>query len=62
MRKLRNRLDHFIARHMSRRLAYWVGITIGAYATTGEYGNTIVPDLRMTDALKRWHDDHELGG
>lgn len=39
-----------------RRLAYWCAIRIGAHATTGEYGHTIVPELTFMDALKRWEE------
>jgi hypothetical protein len=41
---------------MPKQLAYWATIRLGAHATTGVYGNQIVPDLYFMDALKRWED------
>ena len=32
----------------------WCYIRVGAHATTGQYGNTVVTDLTMMEALKRW--------
>jgi len=39
---------------LPRPLVYWCGIRLGAFATQGQYGNTIVPELSFMDALKRW--------
>lgn len=39
---------------LPKSIAYWSAIRVGAHATTGEYGNTIVPELAYMDALKRW--------
>lgn len=60
MKKTRNRLSHFVARHLPDRVKYWATITVGAYATTGKYGNTVTPELRLTDALQRFQIDKDL--
>lgn len=39
---------------LPRNLVYWCSIRLIAFATQGEYGNTIVPELNAMDALKRW--------
>ena len=39
---------------LPRNLVMWCAVRVGAYATTGEYGHTIVPELSFMDALKRW--------
>jgi len=39
---------------MPRKLAYWCAIRVGAHATTGKYGDTVVPGLSMMDMFKRW--------
>lgn len=57
MKKLKNRTSHFIARHLPNRVKYWTVISVGAWATTGTYGNTVTPELRLTDALERFHRD-----
>ena len=43
-----------IAFLMPRRLVYFCAIRLVAYATQGEYGDTVVPDLPVMDALDRW--------
>lgn len=42
---------------LPRRIVYWAYIRVAAHATTGVYGNTVVPELTMMDALKRWDED-----
>lgn len=37
-----------------RRLAYWCAIRVVASATTGRYGDTVVPELKAMDAIQRW--------
>ena len=44
----------WIAFHLPKCLVYWATIRLIAYATTGKYGNTVVPELTAMDALKRW--------
>lgn len=43
-----------IAWLLPKRVVMWAYVRVGAHATTGEYGNTVVPELSMMDALKRW--------
>lgn len=44
----------WIAWRLPKTLVMWTAIRLGAYATQGEYGSTVVPDLTFMDALKRW--------
>ena len=46
----------WVAWRLPRRLVMWCYIRVGAHATTGQYENTVVPELSMMDALKRWDD------
>lgn len=46
----------WIARHLPHNLVYAAGIVILAHGTTGQYGNTIVPELTMGEAMTRWGD------
>jgi hypothetical protein len=50
----------WIAWCLPQELIKWCYIRVGAHATTGEYGNTVVPELTMMDALERW--DHNRKG
>jgi len=43
-----------IAFWMPKRLVYLCAIRLAAYATQGEYGDTVVPELTAMDALNRW--------
>ena len=49
-----NRIFMFVAFHLPRKLVYWCAVRVGAYGTTGEYSNTLVPNLTMMEALSRW--------
>lgn len=44
----------WVAWHLPRRLVMWCYVRVGAHATTGQYSATVVPDLPMMEALKRW--------
>jgi hypothetical protein len=46
----------FVAWKLPRTLAMWAAVRVIAHATTGPYGDTVVPDLSAMDALKRWDD------
>lgn len=43
-----------IAWRLPRSIAYWAAIRVMAHATTGKHGNTLVPELRATEAIERW--------
>lgn len=49
-----------LSRILPKRLVYWCYLRIGAYATMGKYGQTVVPELTMMDALNRFSRD-EMG-
>ena len=44
----------WIAWRLPKKLVMWCGYRIGAFATQGRYGDTIVPELGFMDAMKRW--------
>ena len=39
---------------LPHKLVMWATIRLAAHATQGKYGTTIVPELSMMDAIKRW--------
>jgi len=43
-----------IAWLLPKKLVMWCGYRIGAFATTGKYEETIVPELTFMDAMERW--------
>lgn len=45
-----------IAWWLPKKLVMWCYVRVGAYATTGIYGDTLVPEITMMEALKRWDD------
>jgi hypothetical protein len=49
-----DKIFQYIARHLSKRLVYFCTIRLIAHATTGKFGNQVVPDLTAMDALSRW--------
>lgn len=54
-----DRLARKAAWLLPRRVVEWAYIRVGAHATTGPFEDTVVPDLGMMDALKRWDIPHE---
>lgn len=44
----------WVAWRLPKALVMWCALRVIAYATQGQYGNTVVPDLTAMDALKRW--------
>lgn len=52
--KLGDRLLRKVVWRLPRRLVMWSYVRVVAHATTGQYGNTVVPELTAMDALKRW--------
>lgn len=43
---------------LPEKIVYWSAIRVMANATTGQYSNQIVPDLKAMDALERWNKTH----
>lgn len=52
--KQRDRAAIAIAWVMPKWLVKWCAIRVFAHATTGEYSNQVVPELRFDTALDRW--------
>jgi hypothetical protein len=48
------RIVTWIAWHLPHGIVKWCYVRVVAHATTGQYSDTILPDLTVTDALKRW--------
>ena len=53
-----DKLPMWIAFKLPQRLVMWCAIRVGGHATTGKYGNQVVPELYFVDALERWDHDH----
>jgi len=49
------RIYIWLAWHMPRRLVYWCAIRLAARATQPPYEKQEVPELKVMDALNRWH-------
>lgn len=44
----------FIAYRLPDWVLYWAAIKMGAWATSGQYSTTIVPELTVMAMLDRW--------
>ena len=42
---------------LPRKLVYFCFMKVMAHATTGKYGDTVVPELSGMDAIQRYSDD-----
>ena len=49
----------WLTRKIPRKFLYWIAVRIGAVVTTGEYSDTIVPELTFMEALRRIEAKHE---
>ncbi len=54
MEKLKEKFMLKLVWLLPKNLVYWCAIRLIANATTGKYGNQIVPELSAIEALKRW--------
>lgn len=52
--KLKERIITAVVWALPKKIIYWSAIRLMAHATTGEHGNTVVPELTGLTALKRW--------
>ena len=51
---MKDKIQMWIAWRLPKWLVKWAAVRLIAHATAGEYSTTIVPELRVMDALKRW--------
>jgi hypothetical protein len=49
-----------ISHLIPKKIIYFSFMHVMAYATTGKYGNTVVPEITGMDAIKRYGDDNDL--
>lgn len=57
-RKYREKLTRKIVWLLPRSIIMWAFIRVVGHATTGKWGNQIVPELKAMDALKRWDENN----
>lgn len=51
---------YWLIEKMPKELKLLTAIDIIAYATTGQYSNTVVRELTAMEAIKRFRNDHKL--
>ena len=51
---------YWFVRLLPKKLLYFCFMKVMAHATTGEYGDTVVPELTGMDAIKRYADDFDI--
>lgn len=56
---MKNRLAQWLAARLPKRVVYYATIRAGAFATTGPYGDTLVPDVTFMEVLSRYHREVE---
>ena len=55
-----NKFYQWLCKKLPKKLIYFATIQLFSKTTTGKYGDTIVPELTLTDALKRYSDDNNI--
>lgn len=58
--RTKDKIAHWVARHLPKRIVMWAFIVVTSHATTGEYDKTIVPNLSAMEALDRYSRDFKL--
>ena len=48
---------YWLVKKLPKKIIYFCFMHVMAYATTGKYSSTIVPELTGMDAIKRYGDD-----
>ena len=51
---IKDKICEWIAYRLPKRVVYFCAIRLGAYATTGKFSKTIVPEVTFMTALERW--------
>ena len=51
---------YWVVRLLPVKLVYFCFMHVMAHATTGKYGNTVVPELSGMVAVKRYADDKHI--
>ncbi len=54
VRRVEENIPRRIANMLPKRVVYFAAIRLIAYATTGKYGSTVVPELGAMDAVGRY--------
>ena len=49
-----DKLLRWVAYRLPKRLVEWSTIRLIAHATSGQFSNTVVPELTAMEALIRW--------
>jgi len=55
-----NKLTQWLSFKLPKRLVYFAAMRLIAHATSGKYGNQIVPELKAMDAMGTWEADFKL--
>ena len=56
----REAVSRWIAWHLPQEVVTWAAVRVGAHATTGKYGSTLVPEMTFMDALGRWINEDRI--
>ena len=51
---MKEKIVSWIAWHLPSSVAMWCFVRVSAFATMGEYGNTVLGELSVIEALERW--------
>ena len=51
---------YWLVDHLPKKLLYFCFMKVRVHSTTGNYGETVVPELTGMDAIKRYGDDFGL--
>ena len=57
---MKTKFWYWVVDRLPKQLVYFCSMKVMAHATTGKYGNTIVPELPGMEAIQRYGDDYKI--
>ena len=51
---------YWLSDKLPKKLVYFSFLQVMAHSTTGQYGNTVVPELSGLDAIERYNNDFDI--
>ena len=51
---------YWLVRKLPKKIIYFCFMHVMAYATSGEYSKTVVPDLTCIEAIKRYSNENKM--
>lgn len=55
--RIKDNFQCWVASKLPKWIVMRATVRLAVYATTGKYSNTVVPELTVMEAIRRWNDE-----